>query len=594
MHRFICNFFVILFSLFFFATSAHAKSWVISPLGPIGPHLPPSLESAQAKSSAVSPPGPIYISPFPPNLKMTISFDEPSGNNALDAEEKAYFIVKISNEGKGKACGVRINVSKVKAPRELVYDESIRVGDIASGKSVRKKLAIRASKEVSGGKAVFRVEALEKAGFNGNPVEVEFPIISFELPRFRIDVVKLDDTDKDDRIGQQEPVKIVARLRNIDKRKIKGVRCRVEVGENVRLMSYSKRFFELGDISSTEYKDIEFSFKTNSRIGVGEEIPIRLNIETFWPISDQKKELILIMGQPPSKPVKITVGPSDGEVKPPPPGGLDVDERIPNGKSKWKKAIAIVIGNRKYKHTSQVEFADWDAIIVSKYLEKTLGFEKNIFFYLDTTKADLEAIFGTKELKGDIFNWVKTFGSDVFIYFSGHGAPDPETDLAYLLPVDVDPARIYKYGYPLETFYQKLAEAPIKNLMIVLDVCFSGRSEGGDIIQSSGIEPTQIDALRLLERKNALILTATNPSKGSQIANWLPEKRHSLFTYSFLKALRGHADENKDGELNAKELKDYLVSEVIELSVRHKGRKQEPWIEGNFDHFLILYEKAKE
>ena len=39
----------------------------------------------------------------PPNLNVSLEFQEPSKNNFLDAEETATVILKITNSGKGKA-----------------------------------------------------------------------------------------------------------------------------------------------------------------------------------------------------------------------------------------------------------------------------------------------------------------------------------------------------------------------------------------------------------------------------------------------------------------------------------------------------------
>jgi uncharacterized caspase-like protein len=52
--------------------------------------------------------------------------------------------------------------------------------------------------------------------------------------------------------------------------------------------------------------------------------------------------------------------------------------------------------------------------------------------------------------------------SSVFIYYSGHGAPNPKTGDAFLLPYDGDPNFIDRTGYPLRKLYGNLAKLPAK------------------------------------------------------------------------------------------------------------------------------------
>jgi len=64
--------------------------------------------------------------------------------------------------------------------------------------------------------------------------------------------------------------------------------------------------------------------------------------------------------------------------------------------------------------------------------------------------------------------------SRVFIYYSGHGAPDPRTGDAYLVPYDGDPSFIENTGYSLKKLYDTLGKLPSKEIVVILDSCFSG------------------------------------------------------------------------------------------------------------------------
>jgi len=86
-------------------------------------------------------------------------------------------------------------------------------------------------------------------------------------------------------------------------------------------------------------------------------------------------------------------------------------------------------------------YAKNDAEAMRRFLIKSLGYkEGNIIFHVDPTKADLEMLFGIKgNHKGILFDYIKPNKSDVFIYYSGHGAPDVNTNMAYLLTFSYRP-----------------------------------------------------------------------------------------------------------------------------------------------------------
>jgi hypothetical protein len=111
-----------------------------------------------------------------------------------------------------------------------------------------------------------------------------------------------------------------------------------------------------------------------------------------------------------------------------------VDTQIPETNMDRPNDVAVVVGNKRYEHTDipDVDYALRDAEIMKRYLTRTLGFrEKNIIFAENANGSALERIFGTdSEPKGQLYNWVRDEKSDVFVYYSGHGAPDPEIEEA--------------------------------------------------------------------------------------------------------------------------------------------------------------------
>ena len=76
---------------------------------------------------------------------------------------------------------------------------------------------------------------------------------------------------------------------------------------------------------------------------------------------------------------------------------------------------------------------------------------------------------------------------------------------------------------------------------------------------------------------------------GSQISSWYPEGKHTLFTYYFLRAIRGEADKNKDRKITINEMKLFLNENVPYMARRLYGREQTPVIEGNGNKVICKY-----
>jgi hypothetical protein len=240
-----------------------------------------------------------------------------------------------------------------------------------------------------------------------------------------------------------------------------------------------------------------------------------------------------------------------------------------------KNAHAIVIGLEKYRNElPKADYADQDAKIVAQYLSKTLGYEEqNIALLVNdrATKSDFEKYFETW-----LPNRVEK-DDTVFIYFSGHGAPNPKTGDAFLVPYDGDPVFLENTGYPLDRLYKHLADLPAKEIVVVLDSCFSGA--GGRSVIAKGMRPiiTEVKGPNLGSGKTVLIAAST----GQQVSTSYDEKGHGLMTYFLLKGLLGEGDTNKDGKVEITELFEYLRPQVEKVARREFNSEQTPQLIGS-------------
>jgi hypothetical protein len=247
-------------------------------------------------------------------------------------------------------------------------------------------------------------------------------------------------------------------------------------------------------------------------------------------------------------------------------------------------AYALVIGIEEYQDLPKVDYAKRDAEMVRQYLIKAMGYpEQNIVMLLNdnATRGRLRARLETWLPK----QVAEHPNAEVFVYYAGHGAPDPNTNQAFLVPYDGDPAFLEQTGYALKDFYKTLSELPASQVTVVMDARFSGA--GGRSVIAKGARPMVIKVENpLLAAQNVVVLAA---AANNQISSAFPEKRHGLFTYYFLKGLQGEADANQDGAVDIAELHAYLTPKV-ETGARRMNVEQTPQLLPSTE---LLGERAK-
>ncbi len=226
---------------------------------------------------------------------------------------------------------------------------------------------------------------------------------------------------------------------------------------------------------------------------------------------------------------------------------------------------AVVVGIEKYSDIPDAEFAEHDAAAMRAHLA-ALGYPQRNIVSLLGSKATKTGM--TKELETWLPRNVNP-KSTVFVYFSGHGAPDVKTGRSFLVPWDGDPQFLEDTGYPVERLYQKLGELKAKRVIVALDACFSGA--GGRSALAKGMRPlvTQVAAEPAPGKLVALTASAANQAAGADAA-----QGHGLFTYYLLRGLNGDAAD-KDGRVTIASLYESL-SKNVEDEARKSGADQAP------------------
>ena len=223
--------------------------------------------------------------------------------------------------------------------------------------------------------------------------------------------------------------------------------------------------------------------------------------------------------------------------------------------------FAVVIGIERYQNVPASDFSKGDAELVKKYL-RAMGFpERNIQLLTDerATKSGIE-----KTLEAWLPNQAKT-SSRIFLYYSGHGAPEPAKGESYIVPYDGDPNYLATTGYAINRLYESLGRLKAAEVIVVLDSCFSG--SGGRSVLAKGARPLVMIKERTVSPKNMAVMTA---SRGTQISSSSPEKGHGILTYYFLKAV-------KDGKKDMAGIYEY-IRPLVEDEARSLNIEQTPSI----------------
>lgn len=238
----------------------------------------------------------------------------------------------------------------------------------------------------------------------------------------------------------------------------------------------------------------------------------------------------------------------------------DVDD-VPKLKTIGRRGHAVVIGVERYRQQlPSADFAASDARLVAKYFQGLGLPPENVAVLTNdgATRGDME-----KYLERWLANRVEP-GDAVFVYYSGHGAPNPTTGDAYLVPFDGDPMYLDQTAYPLNRLYGALAKLPSKNVTVVLDSCFSGT--GGRSVIAKGARPlVQVKAMSGIPPE----LTVLAAASANQISQSYQSQSHGLFTYWFLKGLAAHS-------ADMKKVFDFAAPEVSRVAKQDYNSEQTP------------------
>ena len=212
------------------------------------------------------------------------------------------------------------------------------------------------------------------------------------------------------------------------------------------------------------------------------------------------------------------------------------------------KAYVVCAGIADYPGMgNDLRISDNDAQTIAKVFLATKDASVKVLTNKDATQSALLSSMHT------LFEGAQR-DDVVILYFSGHG----------------NPGSLVCYDGQLT--YQRIFEVfrgcRANRKIIIADACYSGKMRTNK--QPSDNYNEQSVLLFLSSRTN-------EPSRESKYKN-------SLFTIFLARGLRGGADKNKDRQITAREIFDFVHDGVTEAS----GDKQHPVMWGNFDNNMTI------
>ena len=280
-------------------------------------------------------------------------------------------------------------------------------------------------------------------------------------------------------------------------------------------------------------------------------------------ILQQKAEIHVVLSdsgthsQPPSQTLPLSIHPSGLKAE-------DVDT-IPavtgGGRQPHTYLLSIGIGSYRDQQTGARKSASLDAEMVSNYFRSLGGLPL----------ANVRLLQDRKALRSDIdealLDWLPPHMSRdavVIVYFAGLASVS-STGEVFLIPYD-GTAVTTSRSYPLKRLEAALSRLQAKHTLFLFDGLVSP------------VEPNHRTKTSL-PQWNPTGSSTIHVIGTSDIGQRLEDNqhRHGLFTYYLLRALRGEADTNRDGDVTLGETVTYLSQKVRWASKTHQDQEQRPF-----------------
>lgn len=233
------------------------------------------------------------------------------------------------------------------------------------------------------------------------------------------------------------------------------------------------------------------------------------------------------------------------------------------------KFYGLFIGIDRYESPSiaWLSCAKKDAKALHALFSDSLGGSSKLLLDNEATKANIQQ---------ELLSLTACSDEDVVvIMYSGHG-----TETHELVTYDADIKDIVNTSISLEVLTEWFSKIPAKNLICILDCCFSGEM-GSKVLKIDAKPKDPHSASHYLEQMSGegrIILTASLPTEQA----WETMRYgHGFLTWHLLNALQGAEEVRQNGKVSVFRLLEYVSQMVID-DTKRIGKDQHPTVKGTF------------
>ncbi len=299
---------------------------------------------------------------------------------------------------------------------------------------------------------------------------------------------------------------------------------------------------------------------TVGRLQPGQSRSIEFTATLPQSVQQQKAELQVIVStsgagaQPQPQTLPLSVQPT----------GITADDvdQIPAMATGFRQPhtylISIGIGAYRDKRVASRKFASSDAEMVSNYFQAIGG----------VPASNVRLLQNWKALRPDIdealMDWLPSHMNKdavVIVYFAGQASVS-STGETLLIPYDGTVASTSR-AYPLKDLEAALSRLKAKQTLFLFDGIVSRMGPDGKA-------KTSLPQWNPAGSSTLHVIGINGIGRGLED----DQHRHGLFTYYLLRALRGEADTNRDGDVTLGETAAYLSQKVLWASKAHMNQEQ--------------------
>lgn len=245
----------------------------------------------------------------------------------------------------------------------------------------------------------------------------------------------------------------------------------------------------------------------------------------------------------------------------------DLIKRVPVAATTGS-TYAVVIGIADYDTLPRVTFADRSASSFAELVRRQYGIPQERMAVLLNSEAT-----GVR-MMARIKQSIQRLGPNdrLLVYYAGHTVPSKDGKNSILVPRDASDGALEDPTFQLSTLYQTLLASNAQQVVVVLDTCFSGRTDTNDLLfrDVAPVFPVSRTGLTPPSNSKLTVLTAGGPT---DFANALKPRGHRLFSYHLLREMLASGGLQPD---RFQAVSDAVLKDAVALGTDY--RQQPMWL----------------